>query len=49
VEVQGTGEEASFSRQEINEMIDLAQQGIEQLISYQKEVLGPAAKGIGEG
>lgn len=48
VEVQGTGEEASFSRQEINEMIDLAQQGIEQLINYQKEVLGPAAKGIGE-
>ncbi len=48
VEVQGTGEEASFSRQEINEMIDLAQQGIEWLINYQKEVLGAAAKGIGE-
>ncbi|MDD4236942.1 MAG: ribonuclease PH [Desulfotomaculaceae bacterium] len=47
VEVQGTGEEASFSRQEINEMIDLAQQGIEWLINYQKEVLGAAAKGIG--
>lgn len=48
VEVQGTGEEASFSRQEINEMIDLAQQGIDWLINYQKEVLGVAAKGIGE-
>lgn len=48
VEVQGTGEEASFTRQEINEMIDLAQQGIEWLINYQKEVLGAAAKGIGE-
>lgn len=48
VEVQGTGEEASFSRQEINEMIDLAQQGIAWLIGYQKEVLGAAAKGIGE-
>lgn len=48
VEVQGTGEEASFSRQEINQMIDLAQEGIERLINYQKEVLGAAAKGIGE-
>jgi len=48
VEVQGTGEEASFSRQEINAMIDLAQEGIEWLISYQKDVLGAAAKGIGE-
>jgi ribonuclease PH len=48
VEVQGTGEEASFSREEINQMIDLAQQGIEWLINYQKEVLGAAAKGIGE-
>lgn len=48
VEVQGTGEEASFSRQEINELIDLAQQGIAWLINYQKEVLGAAAKGIGE-
>lgn len=48
VEVQGTGEEASFTRQEINEMIDLAQQGIEWLINYQKEVLGATAKGIGE-
>lgn len=48
VEVQGTGEEASFSRQEINEMIDLAQQGIVWLIGYQKEILGAAAKGIGE-
>jgi ribonuclease PH len=49
VEVQGTGEEASFSRREINEMLDLAEQGIKWLINYQKEVLGPAAKGIGEG
>jgi len=48
VEVQGTGEEASFSRQEINEMLDLAQQGIERLINYQKQVLGDDAKGIGE-
>lgn len=48
VEVQGTGEESTFSRQEINQMIDLAEQGIKQLIEYQKEVLGTAAKGIRE-
>lgn len=47
VEIQGTGEEASFTRQEINEMIDLAARGIEQLVSCQKEVLGAAAADIG--
>lgn len=47
VEIQGTGEEASFTRQEINEMIDLAARGIEQLVSFQKEVLGAAAADIG--
>lgn len=49
VEIQGTGEEASFTREEMDEMIKLAAQGIGQLISYQKEVLGAAAAGIGEG
>lgn len=48
VEVQGTGEEASFTHQEMNNMIELAAQGIDQLVSYQKEVLGAAATGIGE-
>jgi len=47
VEVQGTGEEASFTHQEMNNMIELAAQGIDQLVSYQKEVLGAAATGIG--
>lgn len=40
VEVQGTGEEASFTRQEMNEMIELAAQGIQQLVACQKEALG---------
>lgn len=48
VEVQGTGEEASFTRQEMNDMIELAAQGIAQLVTCQKEVLGAAAAGIGE-
>jgi len=49
VEVQGTGEEATFSGEEMEEMLALAAGGIERLISLQKEVLGEAAAGIGEG
>lgn len=40
VEVQGTGEEATFTRSELNSMLDLAEQGIKALIVHQKEVLG---------
>ncbi|MCY0893750.1 MAG: ribonuclease PH [Acidibacillus sp.] len=40
VEVQGTGESATFSRQQLNEMVDLAETGILQLIALQTEVLG---------
>ncbi|MEF2243397.1 ribonuclease PH [Paenibacillus sp. IITD108] len=48
VEVQGTGEEAPFSRQELNELLELAESGIQQLISIQKEVLGERGTRIGE-
>ncbi|PMC37114.1 ribonuclease PH [Bacillus sp. UMB0899] len=40
VEVQGTGEEATFTRTELNSMLDLAEKGIKALIEHQKEVLG---------
>ncbi|MGJ9383015.1 ribonuclease PH [Salipaludibacillus sp. CF4.18] len=40
VEVQGTGEEATFSRKQLNEMLDLAEKGIEELFLMQKKVLG---------
>ncbi|MBU7593770.1 ribonuclease PH [Metabacillus halosaccharovorans] len=40
VEVQGTGEEATFTRNELNSMLDLAEKGIKSLIEHQKEVLG---------
>lgn len=40
VELQGTGEEATFSRDEMNQLLDLAAAGIEELIGYQKQVLG---------
>ncbi|WP_027364141.1 ribonuclease PH [Desulfotruncus alcoholivorax] len=47
VEIQGTGEEASFSRDETNSMLDLAQKGILDLIEYQKQVLGQIAQNVG--
>jgi len=40
VELQGTGEEATFTRQQLNELLDLGDEGIQQLIAIQKEVLG---------
>ncbi|TFH12460.1 MAG: ribonuclease PH [Nitrosomonadales bacterium] len=39
VEVQGTAEGVSFSRLELNHMLDMAQYGIEELIKIQKNVL----------
>ncbi len=40
VEVQGTGEERSFSRKELNALLDLAEKGIGELFAIQKEILG---------
>jgi ribonuclease PH len=42
VEVQGTGEEATFDDQELSELLALAKQGISQLHAKQKESLGKA-------
>ena len=39
VEVQGTGEGATFSRAQMDELLALAQTGIERLIQMQKEAL----------
>ncbi|MBB6448312.1 ribonuclease PH [Geomicrobium halophilum] len=39
VEIQGTGEEATFSRQQLDEMLRLAEEGIRKLIAIQKTVL----------
>jgi len=40
VEVQGTGEGRPFSWLEMNQLLDLAEKGNDELISYQKNVLG---------
>ncbi|CDZ99687.1 Ribonuclease PH [Metalysinibacillus saudimassiliensis] len=47
VELQGTGEEATFTRVELNELLDLAEAGIAQLITMQKDTLGEAAAKVG--
>ncbi|MCB1980085.1 MAG: ribonuclease PH, partial [Burkholderiaceae bacterium] len=39
VEVQGTAEGAAFSRAEMNALLDLAQQGIAELVLLQRESL----------
>ena len=39
IEVQGTAEAGSFSRQQMNQMLDLAEKGITELIADQKSVL----------
>ncbi|MFD2612532.1 ribonuclease PH [Paenibacillus gansuensis] len=46
VEIQGTGEESPFSRDELNQLLALAEQGITQMMERQKEVLGPIAERI---
>ena len=40
VEVQGTGERATFGRTQLDTMLDLAHVGIEQLFRSQRQVLG---------
>jgi ribonuclease PH len=42
VEVQGTGEEATFDDQELTELLKLAKSGIGQLVTKQKDALGKA-------
>jgi ribonuclease PH len=43
VELQGTGEEATFSQDELQVLLGLAEKGIDELIAYQKEILGDLA------
>jgi ribonuclease PH len=39
IEVQGTAEGATYNRNELNAMLDLAEHGIQQLIALQRQVL----------
>jgi ribonuclease PH len=54
VEIQGTGEESTFSREQLNELLETAEIGIRELIEIQKQVLGdlvekiPCSERVGE-
>lgn len=43
VEIQGSGEETSFSKEDLNNLLALAKKGIKELIKLQKEMLGEQA------
>lgn len=47
VELQGTGEEAPFSKDEMMSMLDLAESGIQQITELQKQALGTLAGRVG--
>jgi ribonuclease PH len=40
IEIQGTGEEATFDDQQLDQLLGLARQGIRQLVKVQKNALG---------
>ena len=42
IEVQGTGEEATFSREQLDRLLKLGQHGIEKITAAQKKALGSA-------
>ncbi|MHA6259388.1 ribonuclease PH [Sporosarcina sp. CAU 1771] len=47
VELQGSGEEATFTREEMNGLVSFAEEGIQDLFAIQTEVLGDIAELIG--
>lgn len=48
VEIQGSGEEATFSYDQLQTMLDLAKEGIKKIVNIQKQALGNLADRIGE-
>jgi len=40
IELQGTAEEGSFTRVQLNQMMDLAEKGIQELLELQRQALG---------
>ena len=48
VEIQGTGEEATFTANQLQKMLQLADEGMKQILVIQKETLGILTNRIGE-
>jgi ribonuclease PH len=47
IEIQGTGEESTFSREELNILLDLGEKGNKALIELQRKALGEISDLIG--
>ena len=47
VEVQGTGEHGTFTRDELNSLLDLGEAGTQQLMAVQREALGEIGNMVG--
>lgn len=47
VEIQGTGEDAPFTKSELQELLALSEEGIKDIIEKQKQALGPICHHIG--
>lgn len=47
VEIQGTGEESPFTKEQLLEMLELGELGIKELISLQRQVLGELGEKVG--
>lgn len=47
IEIQATGEQSPYSREQFNALLDLASEGIKTLVELQKNVLGDTANEIG--
>lgn len=48
VEIQGTGEEATFSYNQLQTLLGLATKGLQEIIEEQKDILGELANRVGE-
>lgn len=40
IEIQGTAEQGSFSRTQLNQLLDVAETGIQELLEFQRQTLG---------
>ncbi|MEN6412768.1 MAG: ribonuclease PH [Veillonellales bacterium] len=47
VEIQGTGEKRPFTKDQMEQMVGVAEQGVMSLIDYQKDILGPLTWKVG--
>lgn len=47
VEVQGTGEQHPFTREQLNEILAVGEEGVRNIIDYQKDILGPLTWKVG--